>query len=284
MWRSNYSGILLVSAIWTLGNKIENLLTSTTQMRSRSFHVVYRTRTAAKLLFFTVNYRLFHNQVYSFLFVLLQSFSLKLVTSRKRSVTKYERGPWAEQKKLRWKSVTIWQSYKGSCGEKMLQLHCYGVAFIFPDKMRRIIFFWKYHPFTKEITGNIAEHFPFLLSPTERNNYVDLYNYQSLFPNWPLLCIFLSFNFGCIKTFSKLVWTQQIWDKKIAFSLLENEKKCGLKQDVSACYFFCWNMGPRFSQYVVPVPLSLSFWMLPSVIPQWYLFQNESCHLLSIYK
>lgn len=54
---SNYSGMLLVSAIWTLDDKIENLLTSSTQMQNISFHVVDRLRTAAKnakLLFFIV--------------------------------------------------------------------------------------------------------------------------------------------------------------------------------------------------------------------------------------
>ena len=49
--------MLLVSAIWTLDDKIENLLTSSTQMQNRSFHVVDRLRTAAKnamLLYFIV--------------------------------------------------------------------------------------------------------------------------------------------------------------------------------------------------------------------------------------
>lgn len=142
MCRSNYSGILLVSAIWTLDNKIENVPTSTTQMRSRSFHVVDRTRTAAKLLFFIVNYRLFHNQVYSFFICIVTIFFFKTGNKQETLCDKiWERTLSWTKKKLRWKSVTIWQSYKGSCGEKMLQLHCYGVAFIFPDKMRRIIFF-----------------------------------------------------------------------------------------------------------------------------------------------
>ena len=55
---SNYSGMLLVSAIWTLDDKIENLLTSSTQMQNRLLHVVDRLRTAAKhtkLLFFIVS-------------------------------------------------------------------------------------------------------------------------------------------------------------------------------------------------------------------------------------
>ena len=66
---SNYPGIKLEPALGTKLNICHHMLTSSTQLQNRSFHVVERTRTStncqkmknarakrAKLLFFIVNY------------------------------------------------------------------------------------------------------------------------------------------------------------------------------------------------------------------------------------